>query len=124
MMDVAWAAAVLGTEFPCGCIQQDKPQLSTFHIPLGEPRALHMGVHSQPPILLTGTDVPSSHEGGLGNRILEADLSLFQVTQIHQSPMVATLDADSSAQDTGEAKSHQEPAATEEPKAHSGNEEL
>lgn len=76
------------------------------------------------PLLLTGTDVPSSHEGGLGNRILEADPSLFQVTQIHQSPMVATLDADSSAQDTGEAKSHQEPAATEEPKAHSGNEEL
>uniref|UniRef100_A0A8C3EVC5 Uncharacterized protein n=1 Tax=Corvus moneduloides TaxID=1196302 RepID=A0A8C3EVC5_CORMO len=32
------------------------------------------------------------------------------------SPTVATLDVDSSAQDTGEAKSHQESAATEEPK--------
>ncbi|XP_041890948.1 leucine-rich repeat-containing protein 43 isoform X3 [Corvus kubaryi] len=42
-----------------------------------------------------------------------------EVTQIHQSPTVATLDVDSSAQDTGEAKSHQESAATEEPKAHS-----
>uniref|UniRef100_U3K3A0 Leucine rich repeat containing 43 n=1 Tax=Ficedula albicollis TaxID=59894 RepID=U3K3A0_FICAL len=76
------------------------------------------------PLLLTvadtfpGTEVPSSHEGGLGNRILEADPSLFQGTKIHQSPTVATLDVD-----TGETKSHQEPAATEEPKAHSGNEE-
>ncbi|XP_036249247.1 leucine-rich repeat-containing protein 43 [Molothrus ater] len=40
-------------------------------------------------------------------------------TEIHQSPTVATLDVDSSAQDTGETKSHQEPAATEEPEAHS-----
>uniref|UniRef100_A0A8C3EWR0 Uncharacterized protein n=1 Tax=Corvus moneduloides TaxID=1196302 RepID=A0A8C3EWR0_CORMO len=80
VMDMAWVAAVLGTGFPCGCIQQDKTQLPMFHIPLGEPRALHMGV------------------------ILEADRSLFQVTQIHQSPTVATLDVDSSAQDTGEAK--------------------
>ncbi|XP_063029403.1 leucine-rich repeat-containing protein 43 [Melospiza melodia melodia] len=39
-------------------------------------------------------------------------------TEIHQSPTVATLDVDSSAQDTGETKSHQEPAATEEPEAH------
>lgn len=82
------------------------------------------------PLLLTvadpfpGTDVPSSHEGGLGNRGLEADLSLFQGTQIHQSPTVAMLDVDSSSQDTGETKSHQEPVATEEPKAHSGNEKL
>ncbi|XP_056359973.1 leucine-rich repeat-containing protein 43 isoform X2 [Oenanthe melanoleuca] len=35
-------------------------------------------------------------------------------TEIHQSPTVAVLDVD-----TGETKSHQEPAATEEPKAHS-----
>ncbi|XP_041344643.1 leucine-rich repeat-containing protein 43 [Pyrgilauda ruficollis] len=40
-------------------------------------------------------------------------------TEIHQSPTVATLDVDSSAQDTGETKSHQEPEATEEPKPHS-----
>lgn len=82
------------------------------------------------PLLLTvadpfpGTEVPSSHEGGLGNRILEANPSLFQGTEIHQSPTVATLDVDSSTQDTGETKSHQEPAATEEPEAHSGNEEF
>ncbi|XP_030085960.2 leucine-rich repeat-containing protein 43 [Serinus canaria] len=38
-------------------------------------------------------------------------------TKIHQSPTEAMLDVDSSAQDTGETKSHQEPAATEEPKA-------
>lgn len=88
------------------------------------------GTAATGPLLLTvadpfpGTDVPSSHEGGLGNRILEADPSLFQGIKIHQSPTVATLDVDSSAQDTGETKSHQEPAATEEPKAHSGNEEL
>lgn len=47
-MGLVWAAAVLGTEFPCSCIQQDKPQLPTFHIPLREPRALHVEVHSQP----------------------------------------------------------------------------
>uniref|UniRef100_A0A8D2QJ35 Leucine rich repeat containing 43 n=1 Tax=Zonotrichia albicollis TaxID=44394 RepID=A0A8D2QJ35_ZONAL len=40
-------------------------------------------------------------------------------TEIHQSTTVAMLDVDSSAQDTGETKSHQEPAATEEPEAHS-----
>ncbi|OWK61204.1 Leucine-rich repeat-containing protein 43 [Lonchura striata] len=40
-------------------------------------------------------------------------------TKIHQSSTVATLDVDSSAQDTGETKSHQKPPATEEPKAHS-----
>uniref|UniRef100_A0A663EAW2 Leucine rich repeat containing 43 n=1 Tax=Aquila chrysaetos chrysaetos TaxID=223781 RepID=A0A663EAW2_AQUCH len=37
-------------------------------------------------------------------------------------PIVATLDVDSSAQDTRETKGQQEPAAMEEPKAHSGNE--
>uniref|UniRef100_A0A8C0U380 Leucine rich repeat containing 43 n=1 Tax=Cyanistes caeruleus TaxID=156563 RepID=A0A8C0U380_CYACU len=41
-----------------------------------------------------GTEVPSSHEGRLENRILEADLSLFQGTKIHQSPTVAMLDVD------------------------------
>uniref|UniRef100_A0A8C0TZD4 Leucine rich repeat containing 43 n=1 Tax=Cyanistes caeruleus TaxID=156563 RepID=A0A8C0TZD4_CYACU len=51
-----------------------------------------------------GTEVPSSHEGRLENRILEADLSLFQGTKIHQSPTVAMLDVDSSAQNTGETK--------------------
>lgn len=81
------------------------------------------------PLLLTvadplpATKVPSSHEGGLGNRILKADPSLFQGTKIHQSPTVAELNVDISAQDTGDTKSHQEPAATEEPTAHSGNEE-
>ncbi|XP_066056037.1 leucine-rich repeat-containing protein 43 isoform X2 [Chamaea fasciata] len=40
-------------------------------------------------------------------------------TKLQQSPTVATLDVDNSAQDTGETKRHQEPAATEEPKAHS-----
>ncbi|XP_063272246.1 leucine-rich repeat-containing protein 43 isoform X2 [Prinia subflava] len=40
-------------------------------------------------------------------------------TKIHQSPTVTTLGVDSSAQDAGETKSHQELAATEEPKAHS-----
>ncbi|XP_030356663.1 leucine-rich repeat-containing protein 43 isoform X1 [Strigops habroptila] len=45
--------------------------------------------------------------------------SSTEVTKIHQSPEVATLDADSSAQDTGETKSQQDPAATEEPKASS-----
>uniref|UniRef100_A0A8C3J3C6 Leucine rich repeat containing 43 n=1 Tax=Calidris pygmaea TaxID=425635 RepID=A0A8C3J3C6_9CHAR len=36
------------------------------------------------------------------------NLSLFQVTKIHQSPTVATLDVDSSAQDTGETRGQQE----------------
>ncbi|KAK2537832.1 Lrrc43 isoform A [Columba livia] len=45
--------------------------------------------------------------------------SSTEVTKIHPSPVVATLDVDSSAQDTGETKGQQEPAAMEEPKAHS-----
>ncbi|XP_068064592.1 leucine-rich repeat-containing protein 43 isoform X1 [Anomalospiza imberbis] len=40
-------------------------------------------------------------------------------TKIQQSPTVAMLDVDSFAQDTGETKSHQKPAATDKPKAHS-----
>nr|XP_009939936.1 PREDICTED: leucine-rich repeat-containing protein 43-like [Opisthocomus hoazin] len=48
----------------------------------------------------------------------DIDPSLFQVTKIHQSPMVATLGVDSSARDTGEETSPQQPAATEESKAH------
>ncbi|XP_010086250.1 PREDICTED: leucine-rich repeat-containing protein 43 [Pterocles gutturalis] len=47
------------------------------------------------------------------------DGSSTEVTKIHQSPAVATLDVDSSAPDTGETKSQQEPEATEEPKASS-----
>ncbi|XP_014816885.1 PREDICTED: leucine-rich repeat-containing protein 43 [Calidris pugnax] len=47
------------------------------------------------------------------------DGSSTEVTKIHQSPTVATLDVDSSAQDTGETGGQQDPAATEEPKAHS-----
>ncbi|XP_074462397.1 leucine-rich repeat-containing protein 43 isoform X1 [Larus michahellis] len=42
-----------------------------------------------------------------------------EVTKIHQSPTVATMDVDSSARDTGETKGQQEPEAMEEPKAHS-----
>lgn len=49
-MGLAWAAAILGTEFTCGHIWQDKSLLPTFPVPLREPSAaLHMGVHSQPP---------------------------------------------------------------------------
>ncbi|XP_029881504.2 leucine-rich repeat-containing protein 43 [Aquila chrysaetos chrysaetos] len=47
------------------------------------------------------------------------DGSSTEVTKIHQRPIVATLDVDSSAQDTRETKGQQEPAAMEEPKAHS-----
>ncbi|XP_075291052.1 leucine-rich repeat-containing protein 43 isoform X2 [Opisthocomus hoazin] len=46
------------------------------------------------------------------------DGSSTEVTKIHQSPMVATLGVDSSARDTGEETSPQQPAATEESKAH------
>uniref|UniRef100_A0A8B9N8D6 Leucine rich repeat containing 43 n=1 Tax=Accipiter nisus TaxID=211598 RepID=A0A8B9N8D6_9AVES len=58
-----------------------------------------------------------------GEEIEDGNPSLFQVTKIHQRPVVATLDVDSSVQDTRETKGQQEPAAMEEPKAHSGNEE-
>ncbi|XP_075372239.1 leucine-rich repeat-containing protein 43-like isoform X1 [Mycteria americana] len=47
------------------------------------------------------------------------DGSSVEVTKIHQHPMVATLDVDSSARDMRETKGQQEPAAMEEPKAHS-----
>ncbi|XP_061322298.1 leucine-rich repeat-containing protein 43 isoform X2 [Pezoporus flaviventris] len=47
------------------------------------------------------------------------DGSSAEVTKIHESLEGATLDADSSAQNTGETKNQQEPAATEEPKASS-----
>lgn len=138
LIDLVWAAAVLGTEFTCGHIWQDKSLLPAFPVLLREPSAaLHVGLHLQS-LSCTVPGVPSSNdEGGLGNGILEAagpantdrhtlprDPSLFQVTKIHPSPVVATLDVDSSAQDTGETKGQQEPAAMEEPKAHSGNEEL
>ncbi|XP_074015891.1 leucine-rich repeat-containing protein 43 [Numenius arquata] len=47
------------------------------------------------------------------------DSSITEVTKIHESLGVATLDVDGSAQDTGETRGQQEPAAMEEPKAHS-----
>lgn len=104
-------------------------------------------IHSSPLPLTAADPFPdagasSSHdEGGLGNGISEAalppgpdanttrralprDHSLFQVRKIHQHPVAATLDVDSSAEDTKETKGQQEPTAMENPKAHSGNEEL
>ncbi|XP_030316545.1 leucine-rich repeat-containing protein 43-like [Calypte anna] len=83
------------------------------------------------------THALSAHdEGGLGSGLSEAALPpgpdanptrqalprdpfLFQDTKIHQSPVVATLDMDNSAQDTEEARSPQEPAATVESEAQS-----
>ncbi|XP_075023782.1 leucine-rich repeat-containing protein 43 isoform X1 [Calonectris borealis] len=47
------------------------------------------------------------------------DGSSTEVTKIHQHPVMATLDVDSSALDMRETKGQQEPAATEESKAHS-----
>lgn len=48
-MDLVWAAAVLGTEFTCGHIWQDKSLLPAFPVPLREPSAaLHVGLHSVP----------------------------------------------------------------------------
>ncbi|XP_040433406.1 leucine-rich repeat-containing protein 43 isoform X1 [Cygnus olor] len=44
-----------------------------------------------------------------------------EVTKIHQSPVVATLGADSSAWDTGGTKGQQESAATEESTAHAAH---
>ncbi|KAJ7419331.1 leucine-rich repeat-containing protein 43 [Willisornis vidua] len=45
------------------------------------------------------------------------DGSSTKVTKIHQSPTVSMLDVNSSAQDTGETKNQQDPAAMEENKA-------
>lgn len=124
-------------------------QVPACHIPCPSRGAQHSPAHGSTftaplPLsvadLFPGTGAPSSHdEGRLGNGISEAALppgadanttrhylprgpSLFQVTEIHRHPVEATLDVDSSAQDTRETK--QEPAAMEEPEAHSGNEEL
>ncbi|XP_050762908.1 leucine-rich repeat-containing protein 43 [Gymnogyps californianus] len=47
------------------------------------------------------------------------DGSGTEVTKIHQRPVVATLDVDGSTRDARETKGQQEPAATEEPEAHS-----
>ncbi|XP_017931712.3 leucine-rich repeat-containing protein 43 [Manacus vitellinus] len=47
------------------------------------------------------------------------DESNTEVTKTHQSSMVTMLDVDKSAQDTGETKNQQDPAAMEEPKARS-----
>ncbi|XP_010158538.1 PREDICTED: leucine-rich repeat-containing protein 43 [Eurypyga helias] len=47
------------------------------------------------------------------------DSSSTEVPKIHRSPVVATLDVDTSAWDSGEAKGQQKPAAMEEPKVHS-----
>jgi len=144
-MDLVWAAAVLGTEFTCGNIWQD--QAPAAHIPCPSRRAQRCSARGSAftaPLPLPAADPfpgTAHDEGGLMNGISEAalpaaadahatrhalprDPSLFQVTKIHQSPMVATLGVDSSARDTGEETSPQQPAATEESKAHAGKEEL
>uniref|UniRef100_A0A8C0I970 Leucine rich repeat containing 43 n=1 Tax=Bubo bubo TaxID=30461 RepID=A0A8C0I970_BUBBB len=109
-------SAVLGTEFMCGHIWQDKSLLPTFPVPLRVPSAaLDMEVPSQPPLcclrqtpsLALVPLLPMMRVGwGMGFRrqlcllVLtqtQADRprgpSLFQVTKIHQCPMVAALDS-------------------------------
>ncbi|KAM9371589.1 leucine-rich repeat-containing protein 43 [Phaethornis superciliosus] len=60
-----------------------------------------------------------TYEFAEGEEIQDRSSTEFQDTKIHQSTVVATLDMDISAQDTEEARSPQEPAATVESEAHS-----
>uniref|UniRef100_A0A8C8A897 Leucine rich repeat containing 43 n=1 Tax=Otus sunia TaxID=257818 RepID=A0A8C8A897_9STRI len=68
----------------------------------------------------TEAALPPGPDSNTSRQTLPRDPSLFQVTKTHQCPVVATLDVDRSAQDTREMKGQREPAAMEEPKAHSG----
>uniref|UniRef100_A0A8C9L5W0 Leucine rich repeat containing 43 n=1 Tax=Pavo cristatus TaxID=9049 RepID=A0A8C9L5W0_PAVCR len=65
-----------------------------------------------------GTEV-----GEQPDKLCQEGTSLFQV-EIHQSPVVATLDVDNSAWDVRETKGQQECAAMEVLAAHTGNEKL
>uniref|UniRef100_A0A8B9C9U6 Leucine rich repeat containing 43 n=1 Tax=Anser brachyrhynchus TaxID=132585 RepID=A0A8B9C9U6_9AVES len=66
-----------------------------------------------------GEEMEDGGSTEVARHALPQDSSLFQVTKIHQSPVVATLGADSSAWDTGGTKGQQESAAMEEPTARS-----
>uniref|UniRef100_A0A663MLX0 Leucine rich repeat containing 43 n=1 Tax=Athene cunicularia TaxID=194338 RepID=A0A663MLX0_ATHCN len=82
-----------------------------------DPRALQqLEVGSQAPVITYSYCV--TYEFVEGEEI--KDGSSTEVTEIHQDPVVAALDVDRSAQDVRETKGQQEPAAMEEPKAHSG----
>ncbi|XP_074777578.1 leucine-rich repeat-containing protein 43 [Athene noctua] len=81
-----------------------------------DPRALQqLEVGSHAPVITYSYCV--TYEFVEGEEI--KDGSSTEVTKIHQHPMVAALDVDRSAQDVRETKGQQEPAAMEEPKAHS-----
>ncbi|XP_026715873.1 leucine-rich repeat-containing protein 43 isoform X2 [Athene cunicularia] len=81
-----------------------------------DPRALQqLEVGSQAPVITYSYCV--TYEFVEGEEI--KDGSSTEVTEIHQDPVVAALDVDRSAQDVRETKGQQEPAAMEEPKAHS-----
>ncbi|XP_010126897.1 PREDICTED: leucine-rich repeat-containing protein 43, partial [Chlamydotis macqueenii] len=82
-----------------------------------DPRALQqLEIGSEAPVITSSYCV--TYEFAEGEEIEDGNST--EVSKIHQSPKVSTLDVDSSAQGTGETKSQQEPAATEEPKAHPG----
>ncbi|CAM9553218.1 unnamed protein product [Bubo scandiacus] len=81
-----------------------------------DPSALQqLEVGSQAPVITYSYCV--TYEFAEGEEI--EDSSSTEVTKIHQCPMVAALDVDRSAQDMREMKGQWEPAAMEEPKAHS-----
>ncbi|XP_074743580.1 leucine-rich repeat-containing protein 43 [Strix uralensis] len=81
-----------------------------------DPSALQqLEVGSQAPVITYSYCV--TYEFAEGEEI--KDSSSTEVTKIHQCPVVAALDVDRSAQDMREMKGQREPAAMEEPKAHS-----
>ncbi|KAJ7396560.1 leucine-rich repeat-containing protein 43 [Pitangus sulphuratus] len=88
-----------------------------------DPSALQqLEVGSEAPVITCSYFVtyefPEGEEEFVEEEELE-DESNTEVTKTQQSPKGSMLDVDSSAQDTGETKNQQDPAATEEPKAHS-----
>ncbi|XP_050174726.1 leucine-rich repeat-containing protein 43 [Myiozetetes cayanensis] len=88
-----------------------------------DPSALQqLEVGSEAPVITCSYFVtyefPEGEEEFVEEEELE-DKSNTEVTKTQQSPRGSMLDVDNSAQDTGETKNQQDPAATEEPKAHS-----
>ncbi|XP_008943660.1 PREDICTED: leucine-rich repeat-containing protein 43, partial [Merops nubicus] len=80
-----------------------------------DPSAQQLEAGSEAPVVTYSYCVTYEFVGG---EEIPDGSSSTEVAKIHQSPTVATLDVNSSVEDTGEAKSQQEPAAMDEPKAY------
>ncbi|XP_027734445.1 leucine-rich repeat-containing protein 43 isoform X2 [Empidonax traillii] len=85
-----------------------------------DPSALQqLEVGSEAPVITCSYFVTYEFPEGEEEEEELEDESNTEVTKTQQSPTVSVLDVASSAQDIGETKNQQDPAATDEPKTHS-----